>query len=48
MEGSASNVAHSDGDCSEASLSVAGSVDNDDACLMLVYSSFISSIEEDF
>ena len=33
VEGSASNVAHSDDDCAEASLSVAGSVDNDNACL---------------
>ncbi len=31
--GSASNDAHSDDDCAAASLSVSGSVDNDDACL---------------
>jgi len=33
VEGSASDVAHSDDDCAEASLSVAGSVENDDGCL---------------
>jgi len=33
VEGSASDVAHSDNDCAETSLSVAGSVDNNDACL---------------
>ncbi len=32
VEGGVSCVAHSDDDCAEASLSVAGSVDNNDAC----------------
>ncbi len=33
VERAMSNIAHSDDDCAEVSLSVAGSVDNNDACL---------------